>query len=414
MKMPTLNPIAVIDSIEKTTASLTRGRHDLGKKVALNKKIKGDGQQAVVRRSTRRLVLQMGYACNARCSFCYYLGSIKAGTTRDYSTEEVKSKLREAKSLGLDQVDLSGGEPTIRPDLAEVISYARDLGFVKIAIITNGIRMANPEYVDMLVAAGLNDILLSTHGTTQEEHDGLTNVKGSFDRIRKATQNIARHPEVELRFNATITSVNYGSLDALFDMLHDYDPTEVNLLVFNGSQDAKTESPEEMRTVSTQVIGDAIQAALTKHRDDFRIINVRWIPFCMVKGHEASVQTMWQKMYEDKEWDPYLNIKYNKGTMAVLASALAGVFLYPFLAPRYGQRSLYTKLNEALSSFRGMIYYKRLEPCRRCQLRKICPGVSRANLGTVQAKDLQPYTEGELVRDPLHFSRKEKFTSLRL
>mgnify|MGYP001589200293 CR=1 FL=1 len=134
---------------------------------SLLEKIKGDGKTPIIRQSTRRFVLQPGFACNSRCSFCYYLDSVKKGITKDYSTEQVKAMLREAKSLGLDQVDISGGEPTIRPDLPELIRYARDIGFIKVCIITNGLRMADEKYVAVLVNAGMNEILLSTHGTTK-------------------------------------------------------------------------------------------------------------------------------------------------------------------------------------------------------------------------------------------------------
>ena len=55
-------------------------------------------------------MLQVGFSCNARCRFCYYRDSLKAGTVRDFTADEVKAKLREARRLGKDMVDISGGE----------------------------------------------------------------------------------------------------------------------------------------------------------------------------------------------------------------------------------------------------------------------------------------------------------------
>ncbi len=383
---------------------------------ALGDKIKGDGIKPIVRLSTRRFVMQMGFACNARCSFCYYLDSIKTGTTKDFSTEEIKERFREAKSLGIDQVDISGGEPTIRPDLPEIIRYARDLGFVKICVITNGIRLADENYANMLVDAGLNDILFSTHGTTKEEHESLVNIPGSFDRIWKAIENIHKRKEVELRFNMTITNLNYQHTDAFFEKVKAYHPAEVNLLVFNPSQEATETQEEKVRFVTYNDIGEAIGKSITNYKDQLPIINVRWIPYCMLKGHEEHVRTMWQKMYEDKEWDPYLNIKYNLGTMPAVGSAIAGAILYPFKAPRHGTRNWYTKINEMISTYRQVHYYKHLKPCDLCSLKKICPGLPRDYVDKYNKTVLRPYQLGETISDPLYFSTKypEKFTSLRM
>lgn len=383
---------------------------------SLIEKIKGDGRRPIIRQSTRRFVLQPGFACNLRCSFCYYRDSVMKGITKDYSTEEVKAKLREAKSLGLDQVDISGGEPTLRSDLQEIIRYARDIGFIKVCLITNGIRIADKAYADSLVEAGLNEILFSTHGTNKEEHDKLTNVKGSFDNIWKAVENIYKRKEVKLRFNSTITNFNYKSCNKLFEMLKPYKPYDVNILVFNPSQEACKTKEEKVRFANYNEICSEISKAIDKYKKDFNIINVRWIPYCILKGHEEHVRTMWQKLYEDNEWDPYLNIKYNKGSLAVAASFFAGLFLYPFKAPRYGRRNLYTKFNEILSTFRQVYYYKHLRACRRCSLRKICPGLPKDYVEKYNKTVLTPYKLGKVIKDPLYYCRKyhEKFTSLRL
>ena len=75
---------------------------------------------------TRRLYVNMGFACNERCSFCYYLEDIVRGTTADADTEEVKRRLRVGRKWGKVRVDLTGGEPTIRKDLEEIVGGIED------------------------------------------------------------------------------------------------------------------------------------------------------------------------------------------------------------------------------------------------------------------------------------------------
>jgi len=77
---------------------------------------------------TRRIDLNLGYTCNINCRFCYYQNSMHDGTSagrKDLSTQDAKRWLLFFRRKGLDAVDLTGGEPTIRRDIVELIAYAR-------------------------------------------------------------------------------------------------------------------------------------------------------------------------------------------------------------------------------------------------------------------------------------------------
>jgi len=76
---------------------------------------------------TRRIDLNLGYTCNINCRFCYYQNSMHDGTSagrKDLSTQDAKRWLLFFRRKGLDAVDLTGGEPTIRRDIVELIAYA--------------------------------------------------------------------------------------------------------------------------------------------------------------------------------------------------------------------------------------------------------------------------------------------------
>ena len=121
-------------------------------------------------------------------------------------------------------------------------------------------------------------------------------------------------------------------------------------------------------------------------------------------------------MYEDQEWDPFLNISYQKGYWAACGAFAAGLPLYPFYAPTFGRRDWYTLFNEIISIFRIKLYYRQLEPCRHCSLRKICTGLPVDYVRRFSRTELKPYNLGGVVRDPLHFcqGKAENFESLRL
>lgn len=369
-----------------------------------------------IRKVTGRFVLQAGFSCNARCKFCYYRESLRKGTVRDCTTKEVKAKLREGRSLGKYMVDISGGEPTIRSDIFEIISYAKKMDYKKICLITNGIKTADKSFCKKLVDAGMNDILISTHSPIENQHDNLTQIKGSWKKIWQTVENF-KDLEIEIRFNSTIISLNYKDINKSFELWKPYKPDAINLLVLNPSNETvKGEDSDEIAFTSYNEIASYILDSLNKYQKYFKIINVRWIPFCLLKGHEDKIRTMWQKIYEDEEWDPYLNIKYNKGIMAVAGSFLVGCALYG-KTPKYGKRDAYTLFNEILTTFRGVYYYKHLKECKSCSLRKICPGLPRdyiKKFGKNKTK-LSAYKLKKIIEDPLFYCKENKdhFESLR-
>ncbi len=368
---------------------------------------------AEIREVTRRFVLQVGFSCPWRCKFCYYRESLKKGNVKDFTTEEVKEKLKEGRRLGKDQVDFSGGEPSIRKDLFEIISYARKIGYKKVCMITNCFRTHDMNYVNKLIDSGLNDVLLSLHSPIEKEHDWLTQVPGSLKKVMKSLENFSK-TKIEYRVNSTISDINYKNMDLFFKIIKPYKPHAYNLLVLNPTQETDSENGE-ITIKDYNKIGESIGKSITKYKKDFKTINVRWIPFCMLKGNEEHVRTRWQKLYEDQEWDPYLNIKYNKGLWAAIGSAAAGLFLYMVYAPRYGKRGLYTKFNEMITTFRVKLYHRQLSECKHCSLRKICDALPANYVKNFNKTKLSPY-EGVAINDPLHFCKeyKDNFRSLRI
>jgi MoaA/NifB/PqqE/SkfB family radical SAM enzyme len=79
--------------------------------------------------------LEVTRGCNLRCSHCY----INAGRVRDneLSTGEMFALLDDLKELGAFALVLAGGEPYLRPDFNDILSYVEKLDFVT-AVVTNG------------------------------------------------------------------------------------------------------------------------------------------------------------------------------------------------------------------------------------------------------------------------------------
>ncbi len=362
---------------------------------------------------TDRFVLHVGYSCNERCEFCYYLEDLKNGSATDATTAQNKARIDLATRLGRRAIDISGGEPTIRKDLPELISYCREKGFRAITVITNGLKTADPEYCLALKEAGLTEALFSIHSHSAETHDKLTHVPGSFDRLMRSVENFTRLG-MPFRINTVVTNENYRHVSDFLEMTHHFKPLTLNLIVFNPSETAARLSRDSsIRFSDYHLIGDAISNALDNWKDKFNIVNVRFLPFCFLKKHPECIRTQWQKVHEDQEWDPILNVAFQKGWPAALGASLAGAFM-PWNAPRYRCADLYTFLNKTLSNFRMKLYYRQDAACGNCALSPICTGVQRDYVAKFGFPEFSPFP-GPKIYDPLHFNGRQEqiFQSLR-
>jgi uncharacterized radical SAM superfamily Fe-S cluster-containing enzyme len=128
------------------------------------------------------VLLEVTRRCNLRCAVCF-AGSDPANAV-DPSLEEIRSWFQMALSTAPgSNIQLSGGEPTVRDDLPEIVAAGREAGFGFIQLNTNGIRLADDtDYVKALKDAGLACVFLQFDGTDDGVHlklrgRGLTEVK---------------------------------------------------------------------------------------------------------------------------------------------------------------------------------------------------------------------------------------------
>jgi len=123
----------------------------------------------------KRLHIATSKYCNNHCIFC--LGEENKRQHR--GLEEVSKLLRDNKNI-CKKVIFTTGEPTLNENLADFIKLAKKMGYGDIQLITNGRRLANKEYLVVLIKAGLNGFVVSIHGHNSQVHDFITTKPGSF------------------------------------------------------------------------------------------------------------------------------------------------------------------------------------------------------------------------------------------
>ena len=117
------------------------------------------------------VLLEVTRRCNLRCRFCFADG----GAGEDAPIAEMKDAIRDiSRRCGGPLLQLSGGEPTLRDDLPELVAFAKEAGCAYVQVNTNGLRLARePDYARRLAEAGLDIVFLQFDGTRNDIYETL-------------------------------------------------------------------------------------------------------------------------------------------------------------------------------------------------------------------------------------------------
>jgi MoaA/NifB/PqqE/SkfB family radical SAM enzyme len=124
--------------------------------------------------------------------------------------------------MGTKQVVLSGGEPTLRKDLVEIIEYAKSRG-IKIGLLTNGILLNNGllDVLEPYVLSGHISLTISLDGIKPETHDCIRGAPGSFEKTVNAIKKVAEMKKLKgsRAFIEIISIVLDKNLEELMDII---------------------------------------------------------------------------------------------------------------------------------------------------------------------------------------------------
>lgn len=124
----------------------------------------------------------------------------KTGCVYEPSLHQLKSMMQQTraqKPLGSKAIQITGGEPTLRDDLLEIIHIAKEVGFSHIQIHTNGLKLAeNIEYCKSLKNEKVDTIYLNFNGVTKIANPLIEAHKKVIDNCKKINLNIVIVPNL--------------------------------------------------------------------------------------------------------------------------------------------------------------------------------------------------------------------------
>lgn len=159
------------------------------------------------------LLAELTHRCPLQCPYCSNPVDLERVNT-ELSTEEWQSVMRQAGELGILQIHLSGGEPTARRDLEEIVETAAKAGLYT-NLITAGVLLTK-ERLAKLQDAGLDHVQLSIQDVEPENADRIGAYKGGAAKKHEVAKWV-RELDMPLTINAPLHRQNIDSLRAIID-----------------------------------------------------------------------------------------------------------------------------------------------------------------------------------------------------
>lgn len=172
--------------------------------------------------------IQLGHLCNNRCVFCASGFITDMGLAGQEDSGRAFSALAEARAAGARKVTFLGGEPTLQRDFPGLLARARELGFEKIVVFTNGVRSQQRGYLEELLRDGPLTFRISIQGGTETAHDRVVGRKGAFRRIVRSME-LLNELGQEIECNACLNVHSYRSVEGYPELVRRYGIGEIHL-----------------------------------------------------------------------------------------------------------------------------------------------------------------------------------------
>ncbi len=162
-----------------------------------------------------RMDLALTYRCNNKCIHCYAGGPKQ---TTELTTQQWTAAIDKLHDIGIPHIVFTGGEPTMRDDLATLIEHTQKKELVS-GLVTNGRKLKDKAYLQNLIDAGLDHIQITVESHDPRIHDKITDTPGSFNETVQGLKN-AIETQIYTTTNTTLNKYNVDGIEQTIDFLH--------------------------------------------------------------------------------------------------------------------------------------------------------------------------------------------------
>ena len=322
-----------------------------------------------------------GGPCDKACKFCYYAYQDDLVFFDLDTIFMIINRFRWVYNLRA--CDISGGEPTIYPNLPKVVKYCATIG-LQPTIITHG-QNCTEDKVRSIEDAGLDDWLVSLHGLGKYHDSAVLNRKGDgsggFDRLVKGLSYMKR----PVRFNTTLQMDNYKNLSEIATWLvENREPTCWNMIQFNPFNAWAGKEVIDFQVPMSELAPKIAEAVEIAESGGFEV-NIRYFPFCIAAKHGFAKNCInyYQTQYDPWEW------------------ALEATMRLKF------EDFSHTGVEKVRRNSCDAIRKKRMNAkCAKCRFSPICEGPTQQYQARFGIEELAPVS-GKAIQDIIWFEKEE-------
>jgi radical SAM protein with 4Fe4S-binding SPASM domain len=178
-----------------------------------------------------RMDMALTYRCNNDCPHCY---NARPRDFTEISTPQWLQILDRLWEIGIPHIVFTGGEPTLRSDLPELIAHAESNGQIT-GLNTNARRLGDTKFLKNLVDAGLDHVQITVESHDPAIHDTMVHSKGAWKQTIAGLQNALDTP-LFVMTNTTMLRHNSPHIEETLDFLANIGvPTiGLNALIYSG------------------------------------------------------------------------------------------------------------------------------------------------------------------------------------
>ena len=151
--------------------------------------------------------IDLTHRCNLRCVHCY-LGDktkILGNGKRELSTAQWLSIIDQITEAGCLNLLITGGEPLLRKDFAEIYAHARTNGLL-VTVFTNG-TLITESILKLFKDLPPNTVEISLYGATAETYEKITGIKGSYEKCLQGIQRLLNQ-KIHLKLKTILMTLN--------------------------------------------------------------------------------------------------------------------------------------------------------------------------------------------------------------
>lgn len=307
--------------------------------------------------TSKNAYLAVGYACNQRCRCCPLIN--KDQRKMIVSLEDIKKEAIIMKNLGVTDVTISGGEPTIHPNFFEIIEFFFNQG-IAVHILSNGEKFAEKSFLEKFLQISQNqEISVTTtfHSHVAEEHEYQNQSKGSFERSLLGVRELDKN-NINISVKHCITRNNYIHLPQFLDFVLDKFSANAEIQFWGIDLCGIDEQLAKESFVDYKLTGKFMETTLdlfeSRSEPHGRVLTINNLPLCMLDAY-------YWKYFTSPELDTYIEHMQEGRKMDAISGPAS-------------------------------------KNCSSCKFRAYCPGVYYSNLD-ILGNDIvsPPYKEMNLV-----------------